>query len=287
VTRIEDWWAQGETGTVTLGEVERTVFWRRMGSGPVLSALHGFPSSSHDWDKVAPALASSHTLLMPDLLGFGASEKPSDHSYAILEQADLVEAMWLREGVTETAIVAHDYSVSVTQELLARRADGELAVEITRVVLLNGGVYPELHRPEPGQTVLLDPEQGPKLSALLNQELFTAAIAPTFAPGFDASADSEQIWRSVNRADGQLISHLLIAYIPERRRHRDRWVHALERADVPLSFVWGMRDPVSGAHMAARIAERLPHAPLTALQDVGHWPQLEAPGRVQEAVLGS
>ena len=49
---------------------------------------------------------------------------------------------------------------------------------------------------------------------------------------------------------------------------------------MPLGFVWGMLDPVSGAHMAQRIAERLPDAPLLALEDVAHWPQLEAPERV-------
>jgi pimeloyl-ACP methyl ester carboxylesterase len=62
-------------------------------------------------------------------------------------------------------------------------------------------------------------------------------------------------------------------------------VSALERTDVPLAFTWGMLDPVSGAHMAARIRERLPNAPFAALEDVGHWPQLEAPDRVVAAVL--
>ena len=38
-------------------------------------------------------------------------------------------------------------------------------------------------------------------------------------------------------------------------------MRALEETDVPLSFVWGMLDPVSGAHMAERIRERLPESP--------------------------
>ncbi|HXP29239.1 MAG TPA: hypothetical protein VN804_05755, partial [Solirubrobacteraceae bacterium] len=68
-------------------------------------------------------------------------------------------------------------------------------------------------------------------------------------------------------------------------RDEQRWVSALEQTDVPLSFVWGMLDPVSGAHMAERIVERLPEAPLLALSDVAHWPQLEAPERVASALL--
>ena len=52
-----------------------------------------------------------------------------------------------------------------------------------------------------------------------------------------------------------------------------------------LTFVWGMLDPVSGAHMAERIRERLPDAPFTALEDVAHWPPLEAPERVAATLL--
>jgi pimeloyl-ACP methyl ester carboxylesterase len=62
-------------------------------------------------------------------------------------------------------------------------------------------------------------------------------------------------------------------------------VGALERTDVPLAFVWGMLDPVSGAPIAAKVRERLPHAPFVALDDVGHWPQLEAPERVLAALI--
>src|SRR4051812_38683035 len=113
---IDEWWNAGERVPVEVRGVTRSVFLRRMGAGPSMTLLHGYPSSSHDWAKVAPALADGHALLMPDLLGFGASEKPADHEYAIHEQADLVEVLWTREGITATALVAHDYSVSVTQE---------------------------------------------------------------------------------------------------------------------------------------------------------------------------
>jgi pimeloyl-ACP methyl ester carboxylesterase len=284
---IEQWWANGERVPLTLGGVERAVFVRRLGGGPSMTLLHGFPSSSHDWAKVAPALAEQHALLLFDFLGFGASEKPAEHEYSLHEQADLVEAMWAREGISATIVVAHDYAVSVTQELLARRAEGTLAVDLRAVHLLNGGLYPDLHRRQPTQTALLDPQQGPRIGALLNEELVFQSLRPTFAEDYDAAADSADIWRSMAREDGQLIGHLLIHYITDREAHEQRWVKALERTDVPLSFVWGMLDPVSGAHMAQRIAERLPRAPLLALDDVAHWPQLEAPERVAGALLGA
>jgi len=116
---VQQWWDGGEHLRLRLGDTERSVFVRRMGNGPTLTLLHGFPSSSHDWAKSAPALAEQHALVLPDFLGFGASDKPTDHTYSLHEQADLVEAVWAQTGVTSTRLLAHDYAVSVTQELLA------------------------------------------------------------------------------------------------------------------------------------------------------------------------
>ncbi len=283
--QVADWWGTGERVPLQLSDVEWQVFVARRGSGPSMTLLHGFPSSSHDWAKVAPALAADHSLLMPDFLGFGASDKPAEHEYSLHEQTDLVQALWAREGVEQTILVAHDYAVSVTQELLARRAEGKLDVELRAVHLLNGGLYPELHRRQPTQDALLHPEHGPQIGELMNEELLVAGLRPTFADDFDATADSVQMWRAMERDDGQRIGHLLIRYVVDREHHGERWTSALERTDVPLSFVWGMLDPVSGAHMAERISERLPQAPLLALADVAHWPQLEAPERVVRALL--
>jgi pimeloyl-ACP methyl ester carboxylesterase len=284
VEGIDAWWEHGEHVALPLSGHDRSVFVRRLGSGRPATLLHGFPSSSHDWARLAPALARDHALLMPDFLGFGASEKPTDHRYSLHEQADLVEALWRHEGVAATRIVGHDYAVSVVQELLARRAEGRMAVDIQDVHLLNGGLYPDLHRAQPTQLALLDPEQGPQLSAMLNESLLVAGLGPTFSGAFDADGDCASMWRAISRDEGQKISHLLIAYITDREAHSQRWVAALEETDVPLSFSWGMLDPVSGAHMAQRIRERLPDAPFQALEDVSHWPPLEASGRVLAAL---
>jgi pimeloyl-ACP methyl ester carboxylesterase len=282
---LEGWWEAGTRRRLRLGDVEREVFVMRTGAGPTLTMLHGFPSSSHDWAKVTPTLAAHHAVLAPDFLGFGASEKPPDHAYSLLEQTDLVERLWEQEGIRETAIVAHDYAVSVAQELLARHAAGALRVDLTSVLFLNGGLYPGLHRPEPGQLALLDPEQGPALSQLIDENLFTMSLRPTFAEGFDAAEDSAAIWAATSRDGGQRLLHRLIGYVPDRVANADRWTGALEDTNVPTAFVWGMLDPVSGAHMAERIRERLPDAPFLALEDRAHWPQLEAPSVVADAIL--
>jgi pimeloyl-ACP methyl ester carboxylesterase len=283
---IEEWWSNGERLTLAVNGSDRVVFVRRIGAGPLMTLLHGYPSSSYDWAKVAPALAARHALLLVDFLGFGASEKPTDHDYSLHEQTDLVEALWRREGVSSTVVVAHDYAVSVVQELLARRAEGTLGADLTAVHLLNGGLYPDIHRPLPTQIALLDPDRGPQLSAMINEELFVGGLKPTFAESFDATADSADMWQAMSRDDGQRIVHLLTRYISDRAIHGERWITALQDTDVPLAFIWGMLDPVSGAHMAERIRERMPQAPFQALDDVGHWPQLEVPRRVAATVLG-
>lgn len=279
---IEQWWEAGEHVDV----MGRRLFVARMGAGPALTLLHGFPSSSHDWAKAAPLLAVKYALLMPDFLGYGASEKPPGHSYSIHEQADLVEALWEHDGIESTAIAGHDYAVSVVQELLARRAEGRLRTEITAVTLLNGGVLPDLHRPEPVQTALLDPEQGPQVAAAINEDLIEPALAPTFGPGYDFAQDARDMWQGLARDDGSKSLHLLIRYIEDRRANAERWERALKECELPLRFVWGMLDPVSGAHMAEGIRERIPGAQVVELPDVAHWPPLEAPERVASAILG-
>ena len=47
------------------------------GDGPALLLLHGFPETHLCWQRVAPALAASHSIVAPDLKGYGASEAPA------------------------------------------------------------------------------------------------------------------------------------------------------------------------------------------------------------------
>jgi len=284
--RVEAWWSDGDYVTLRIGGADREIFVRRMGSGPPLTLLHGYPASSYQWAKVAPELARTYTLLMPDFLGFGASAKPREHDYSIVEQADLVEALWAHDGWTSTGMAVHDYGSSVGQELLARRSDDSLSATITDMTLMNGGIYPELHRRTDKQSRFLDPVVGPVESAQYTEEAFVSDLSVIFAPGYDARVDSEEMWRTYSRDEGHVNSYLLIRYIRDRETHRDRWVNAMEGTDLPLQFVWGLPDPVAGAHIAERIRERMPERRLLELPDVGHWPSLEAPQRVIAAVLG-
>ena len=276
-----DWHARGHRETVRVASGAWEIFTRIGGDGAWCTLFHGFPTSSFDWHHVWPAITKRRRTLAFDFLGFGDSDKPADHRYSIHEQADVAQALWQRYGITRTDLVVHDYGVSVAQEVLARHAEGGLGVELTSVTFLNGGIYPDLHRPQPSQLMLLDPEQGPKMADLVTAETFAMALKATYAPTHQPSdAELAEQWQTVARRDGQRIGHRLIQYIRDREEHAARWVGALETTAVPRHFVWGMLDPVSGAHMAARLAERLPDVDLVRLEDVAHWPQLEAPAVV-------
>ncbi len=279
---LDDWYAGGGRTPLTLSSGTFGVFTRLAGTGAWCTLFHGFPTSSWDWHRVWPGIAARRRTLTFDFLGFGDSDKPPEHTYSIHEQADLATAVWKHHGVTHTDLVAHDYGVSVAQEILARHADGNLGVELASVTFLNGGLYPELHRPQPAQLMLLDPVQGPKLGELMTGETFAQALRATYAPGRQPSdGDLTDQWNTVARRDGQRIGYRLIQYIRDRERHAARWTSALETTRVPRHFLWGMLDPVSGAHMVARVAERMPTDDIVRLADVAHWPQLADAPAVQ------
>jgi len=288
--QLTDWYAHGHREVLRVASGSWQIFTRIAGDGPWCTLFHGFPTSSWDWHPVWPTLTSRRHTLAFDFLGFGDSDKPADHDYSLIEQADLVLALWQKHGVTRTDLVVHDYGVSIAEEILARHAEGGLGVEIASVTFLNGGIYPDLHRPQPSQVMLLDPEQGPKMADFITAETFAMALRATYAPGHQPSdAELADAWETVARRDGHRIGHRLIQYIRDRERYAARWVHALETTTVPRHFLWGMLDPVSGAHMAARVAERLPEVDLVRLDDVAHWPQLEAPEVIAqhlERILG-
>lgn len=274
------WSSQGERLPFRLGEREFRISSHRQGRGPLLTLLHGFPTSSHDWAETIAQLPDLDTLTF-DFLGFGDSDKPQDHDYSIHEQADLVEAMWSHHGVRATFLAVHDYAVSVAEELLARRLQKRLSVDLLGAVFLNGGIYPDLHRALPAQEALLDPERGPLIGQMITEETFSTSLLVTFPPDRPPSpAVLHELWCGVANRDGHRIGYRLINYILDRRRHAERWTTALEQTDVPLRFVWGVRDPVSGGHVVPRIRERLPRAPLICLDVVGHWPAIEDPDAV-------
>ncbi|MDR3419159.1 MAG: alpha/beta hydrolase [Nevskia sp.] len=261
-----------------------SIFWQSggNGSGDALVCIHGFPTASWDWHALWPDLCAHFgRVLAPDMIGFGWSAKPRDYAYSILDQADLHEALLRHEGIARYHILAHDYGDTVAQELLARheerKADGDGSLRLQSLCLLNGGLFPESHRPRTVQKLLLTP-LGPLLSALMSERSFARSFAAVFGPATRPGPEEmHRFWQLVAHAGGNRIAHQLIHYMPERRRHRERWVGALQRTGVPLRVIDGPEDPVSGAHMVQRYRELVPNPDTVLLPGIGHYPQVEDP----------
>jgi pimeloyl-ACP methyl ester carboxylesterase len=252
-------------------------------SAPPLLLVHGFPTSSWDWAPLWPALAARFRVLAPDLLGYGFSDKPKSHRYRIIEQADLICALLAARGVHATHVLAHDYGDSVAQELLARHGHG--GPRILSTIFLNGGLFAETQNPRPIQRLLASP-LGALIARLLDRRRFQRSFAAVFGARTKPSAtELADFWAVVSHDHGHRIAHRLLAYLAERHVHRNRWVHAMQHAGVPLRFIDGLTDPVSGVGMVSRYRELIPDADVVELPDIGHYPQVEAPARVLEACM--
>lgn len=260
--------------------------WWEQGQGEPLVLLHGFPTAAWDWQYVWEPLAQHFRVITLDLLGFGRSEKPWPHRYTIFEQADLVQALIQSLGIHHFHVLAHDYGVTVAQELLARNNDTPKGQGFLQsMCLLNGGLFPETHKPVLMQRLLASPI-GPLLSRLFDRK----ALARSFNNIFGAQTPPSQeelngFWALINHDQGTRVFPGLIRYMRERRQNRERWVGALQRASIPLKLINGNADPVSGIHMARRYQELIPGADITHLPAIGHYPQVEAPGKVLDAYI--
>lgn len=287
---LEAWRSAGET----FNYAERSIFTRKGGQegAPALVLIHGFPTSSWDWNKVWPLLAKDYALFTLDMLGFGDSDKPQNFSYLISEQADLIEAWLSSEGLQEYHILAHDYGDTVAQELLARDNERRAGsggdrcrLRIGTVALLNGGLFPETHRPALIQRLLLSPI-GALVARFTSRDRLEKNLQKIF--GTETHPSKEEVdgfWDLICRNNGHRIMHRLIGYMTQRRKNRTRWVGALQRTRVPLKLINGAVDPISGAHMVVRYRELIAAPDVSELPGIGHYPQVEAPDSVADAYL--
>jgi pimeloyl-ACP methyl ester carboxylesterase len=246
--------------------------------------LHGFPSSSYDWRHVIGA-EPEHAILTLDFLGFGLSEKPPDGDFSLFRQADLVEELVEREfSGRPCLLVGHDIGTSVATELMARDLEGHLGVEAVGALLFNGSILLDRARPTLGQK-LLRTRAAPLFARLMNEPVFRRQFASLFSPAHPLSAaEAADQWSLIEHGGGHRLAHRLIVYMDERARHAERWHGAFRDWPRPIFLLWGMRDPVAVPAVAEGLKELRPGVPMTELAELGHYPQIEDPSRVAEAI---
>lgn len=66
----------------------------------------------------------------------------------------------------------------------------------------------------------------------------------------------------------------------ERKVYYDRWVGILQTTKVPLRLIDGVDDPISGWHLAERYKQLVPDPDVILLENIGHYPNVEAPSAV-------
>ncbi len=280
--RVQRWRNEG-----TIEEVlGRQLFVHRRGGSeaPLLLFLHGFPSSSYDWRPLFALRGGEEAALAFDFLGFGLSEKPRDHTYALAWQADAVEELVRRAGSPPVFVVGHDMGTSVATELMARDLRGELSMEMTGALLFNGSMLLHLAKPTLGQN-LLRSRFGPYFARLTTERSFRAQFSRVFSPDHPLSAEeAADQWSLVAHGGGQRIAHLTINYMAERERFTERWHGAIRDWPKPLTLAWGLQDSVARVEVLDGLRSLRPGVPTIELPDAAHYPQIEQPERISAAL---
>jgi pimeloyl-ACP methyl ester carboxylesterase len=280
VPRAAEWIAENDTLISRRGH---RIAFRRRGVGPTVLLLHGFPTWSYDYAEVASDLARDHDVITLDFLGCGASEKPNPYEYSVAESADTVEDLTAQLDVKSVRLVIHDYGGIVGQELVDRANRGQLSFTIDSLIMLNSGIVYSAYRPTRLQKLLILPVIGRLLASRVSAARVRSALDAIRGTPL-ADTEFDDLWLGLSRDNGHKLSHLLIKYNAERAIHHRRWETALANWTGPLHLVWGLDDPVSGRHVLEQATKVLPHAAVTELAGVGHYPQSEAPQAVIAAV---
>ncbi|HVT75980.1 MAG TPA: alpha/beta hydrolase [Acidimicrobiales bacterium] len=281
------WEAHGTYVQAPMGEVFYADIHAETDAGldPIL-VIHGYPSCSYDWHGCLPTFTARRRVVLVDLPGFGLSVKP-DVRYSIRLYADAVEAVMEATGVESIALVTHDMGDTVGGEILARDIEGTLDFAISERVITNGSIYIDMAQLSNGQQfllaapdALLDEGWGGDGSAF--QASLAAICSPTSQPAAD---DLAALWAFMSHKQGERLLARTIRYIEDRRAEESRFTGAIEKHPSPLGVVWGALDPIAVYPMTDKLLAARPDARRITLDDVGHFPMLEAPQRTAEAIV--
>lgn len=220
------------------------------GDGPPVVLVHGIPGSAATWEGVAAALAIDHRVLVPDLLGFGASARPPSDALGPESQARAL-------GVSLEAL------------------DVERAVLVGGLLLCSTNVFPDTPIPFPLSTV-----RWAVVGPLAERVLFSRpSLAMMLRRGMGPDAPRPAPERYLG--NGAQVAAIRSIFASSLRRLDERYrpiEAALRRVDAPVTVVWGDRDPFFPVAQAERTAAAARQARLVVLTGAGHFLPEERPG---------
>jgi pimeloyl-ACP methyl ester carboxylesterase len=261
------------------------ISYRTGGEGPLLVLIHGITSSSASWEPVLPALAERFTIIAPDLLGHGQSDKPAG-DYSLGSHACLVRDLMLLLGHSSGTIVGHSLGGGIAMQVAYQFPE-----LVDRLVLVSsGGLGREVSLFLRAVTL---PGAELVLPLIASRPVVDAGTAIGRALGvlrLRASSDLAEIARGIAslNEDGarRAFVHTARSVIDtggQRVDARDRLY--LARA-MPSQIVWGECDPIIPAHHGIRAHELMPGSRLEVFSGAGHFPHIDEPVRFS-TLLGS
>ncbi len=258
----------------------------RAGSGPALLLLHGIGNSAQTWAPVIDRLAVGHTVIAPDLLGHGSSDKPRG-DYSVAGYANGMRDLLSVLDVEQVTVVGHSLGGGIALQFAYQFPE-----RCERLVLVSsGGLGPEL-------------SLGLRLATIPGAEMALSALAAApwpVRPGLSALGEvGRRIgWgraRDLAEAGGALLAlqdaEARSAFLRTLRSVADvrgQSVTALDRlylaAALPMLVIWGARDPIMPRRHAEIVRDQLPTARVEVFPDAGHWPHLADPERFCSVLL--
>jgi pimeloyl-ACP methyl ester carboxylesterase len=260
------------------------VAYRVAGKGPVLLLVHGMAGSSVTWRHVMPALARRFTVLAPDLLGQGQSDKPRGeyllgaHANTLRDLMDSLEherATVVGQSLGGGVAMQFAYQFPERCERLVLVDSGGLGREVTfylRMLTVPGfeSVFPLFCTPR-----LRD------AGNLIATWLGRAGVRSTPA--------SQEIWRSYASLADSESRRAFFRSLRDVIDFRGQAVSALGRlyriAELPTLIVWGAQDPFIPVSHAVAASKAIPGSRLEIFDGVGHYPHCEAPERFVEVLV--
>jgi len=251
------------------------VFYREAGAAdaPVVLLLHGYPTSSHMFRHLIPALADRYRVIAPDHIGFGRSSAPSvdDFDYTFAALAEVTGRFLAAVGVDEYAIYVQDYGAPVGWRLALDHPEA-----VTGVISQNGNAYEEGFVPSFWDPIWADAaERTAETRDALRPALGRDAVEWKYTHGVpDPSTVDPDAWEhdlALLARPGQ--DDVQLALFREYATNRDLYpaVHDwLRDSRVPVLAIWGRHDEIFAAEGATAFRQDSPEARIE-LVDGGHF----------------
>ena len=252
--------------------------YRRVGSGPTVVLLHGIPGQGRVWDHVRAALETRFDVIVPDLIGFGDSYRPSTptiDNVGPTAQASNVATLLDELGTRHATIVGHDFGAPVSVLLAAMRPD-----LVGAVSLLAGNTFPDTPVPFP-----LSLTKAPIVGGLFAGLLFSGpslALMLHQGTGPGSAAPDAQLYLG-DRGQRRTIATIFSGALTRLAELYTPVASALHDLDVPVLVGWGESDPFFPLREGERTAAAA-RARLHVFNEAGHFLPHERPDEVAREI---